>query len=616
MPATTFVGREQELRQLQQFLDQATTSRTQVAFISGDAGAGKSALVAEFMRRAQAADSTVVAVLGECNAQTGIGDPYLPLRQVLTALTTDKDEGKPTAGPKNLGPLKEFVRVASETLITVGPDLIGIFVPGAALVGKIATTAATKGKLADRLAERIGKTDKPAAAPSMLNTTLDQAMIFEQYTAVLKALAQERTLVLVLDDLQWADAGSLNLLFHLARELKDSRVLLLGTYRSDDVALGRGGERHPLEPILNELMRYNGNIVIDLAQTREEEGRAFVDALIDAQPNGLDKAFRQQVFARTDGQALFTVELLRYLEERGALVKDAEGRLCAGPALNWDELPARIEGVIGERLARLTTDLRETLTIASVMGVDFVAQVIAMVQKTNERDLIRMLSRELDKRYRLVNEEGETRIGKQFLTRYRFTHALFQYYLYNDLSAAERRLMQGDVADALESLYTGNTDEIAVQLAWHYADAGDDTKASEYEIRAADASARMLAFPAAREHYQRALALLAKQGEGAEVSRVRIDTTIKYVSVAMTTEAPAQLLARLQDAEALANALPSPMDMADRSRLAHLNLRLGYVYFMLNDTAMASHYLQPLLQEAKTLGDMGFYADAARQLGL
>src|SRR5690349_21347449 len=128
MPATAFVGREQELRQLQQFLDQATADRTQVAFISGDAGAGKSALVAEFMRRAQASDSTIMTALGECNAQTGIGDPYLPLRQVLTALTTEKDQDKSATSPKNLGALKEFVRVAGETLIEVGPNLIGIFV--------------------------------------------------------------------------------------------------------------------------------------------------------------------------------------------------------------------------------------------------------------------------------------------------------------------------------------------------------------------------------------------------------------------------------------------------------------------------------------------------------
>ena len=117
-----------------------------------------------------------------------------------------------------------------------------------------------------------------------------------ELSALVEELSRPRPLVLFLDDLHWADSASLNLLFHLARKMQDSRVLLIGTYRSDDVALGRGGERHPLEPIVNELKRYNGDIVIELGATEASEGRAFVDALIDSQPNQLETAFRQQLF--------------------------------------------------------------------------------------------------------------------------------------------------------------------------------------------------------------------------------------------------------------------------------------------------------------------------------
>ena len=104
-------------------------------------------------------------------------------------------------------------------------------------------------------------------------------------------LSQQRTLVLILDDLHWADSASLNLLFHLACQLQDSRVLIVGTYRSDDVALGRLSttsgrvERHPFEPILNEIRRYAGEVVIDLGVAQLAEGRALVDALVDIEPN-------------------------------------------------------------------------------------------------------------------------------------------------------------------------------------------------------------------------------------------------------------------------------------------------------------------------------------------
>ena len=149
---------------------------------------------------------------------------------------------------------------------------------------------------------------------------------------MLAALSQQRALILILDDLHWADSASLNLLFHLARQVADSRVLIVGTYRPDDVALGRLSttsgrvERHPFEPILNEIRRYAGDVVIDLGAAQLAEGRALVDALVDAEPNRLDAAFRQELFARTEGHPLFTVELLRTLEERGDLVKDASGR--------------------------------------------------------------------------------------------------------------------------------------------------------------------------------------------------------------------------------------------------------------------------------------------------
>jgi adenylate cyclase len=145
--------------------------------------------------------------------------------------------------------------LAGETVLSVGPDLIGVFLPGAALVAKIATSVAKQGGLADKLAERV----KPTATVDPL---LDQQRIFEQYANVLAALSRERPLILVLDDLHWADSASLALLFHLQRQLSGSRVLLMGTYRPDDVALGRfslttgQAERHPFEAIFNEIKRY------------------------------------------------------------------------------------------------------------------------------------------------------------------------------------------------------------------------------------------------------------------------------------------------------------------------------------------------------------------------
>ena len=478
MLQNTFIGRKAQLTILDDFLKKAAGGQSQVAFIAGEAGVGKSSLVEEFIRSRAEADPTLVTALGECNAQTGSGDPYLPFRQVLTSLTMETEEKKAAAEisrGKSTTRIKDFARISSQILIKAGPDLIGIFVPAAGLLTRIATEVAiNRGLLPDQAGKKIGK------EPAKINPALDQAKIFEQYAAVLKELSKDHTLILVLDDLQWADSGSLNLLFHLARDLNNSRILLLGTYRPDDVAQGREGLRHPLEPILNELKRFNGDIIIDLSKSGPEEGRTFTNELIDSEPNHLDASFRLQLFAHTEGHPLFTVELLRNLQERGDLLKDKDGSWIPGLTLDWDRLPARVEGVIGERIARLPERLRETITIASVMGYDFIAQVLARVQNVPERELVKDLSRELEKRYLLVFEQGETKIGNQFLSNYRFSHALIQQFLYDEMSAAERHMLHGEIAETLEAISADHNDQFALQLASHYDEAGNAEKAVPY----------------------------------------------------------------------------------------------------------------------------------------
>src|SRR5262249_20401708 len=150
-------------------------------------------------------------------------------------------------------------------------------------------------------------------------------------------------------------------------------------YRPDDVALGRDGERHPLDRVLNEIKRYYGDVCINLEERTEQDGQAFINALLDKQPNRLGPTFRESLLAHTGGHALSTAEWLQDMQERGDILRDQEGRWVEGAQLNWDLLPARVEGVIAERIARLPDDLRDILTTASVEGMEFTTQVVARV---------------------------------------------------------------------------------------------------------------------------------------------------------------------------------------------------------------------------------------------
>jgi predicted ATPase len=214
------------------------------------------------------------------------------------------------------------------------------------------------------------------------------------------------------------------------------------------------------------------------------------------------------LFQRTNGHPLFTVELLRTLKSRGDLIKDADGCWSEGPELDWQVLPARIEAVIEERIGRLEVEQRQILAVASVEGETFTAEVVARVQDVSQRQLMGYLSQELEKHHRLVREREQIKASQQLLSRYQFAHVLFQRYLYDSLGAGERRLLHGEIAQVLEALYEGQTDEKASQLAHHFLAAGEREKAIEYSRQAAQRAKAVYAYDEAIQHLQTALDLL------------------------------------------------------------------------------------------------------------
>ncbi len=499
----TFVARERQLAQLGGFLDVALGGQGRVVFVTGEAGSGKTALVQEFIRRAQDAHADLAVASGNCNAHTGIGDPYLPFREIQGLLTGDV-EARWAAGAMTRDHAQRLwntLPLAAQALVEAGPDLIDTFVPGTALMERARAHASGGADWLAGLDELFQRKTTSAVAPGP-----QQSHLFEQYTRVLQTLARQAPLVLVVDDLQWADLGSISLLFHIGRQLAGSRILIVGAYRPEEVAIGRDGERHPLEPVVNELQRLFGDIAVDVDQA---EGHQFVDAFLDSEPNHLQLPFRESFYRQTRGHPLFTVELLREMQERGDLVQDPKGRWVEGPALDWETLPARVEAAIAERIGRLAQPLQAALRVASVEGEDFTAEVVARVLQSDKGKLIQHLSGELDRRHRLVSALALQRVGSRRLSRYRFRHDLFQKYLYDNLDEVERAYLHEEVGNVLEELYGEQASEIAARLARHFEEAGRAGKAIHYLLLAGERALRLFAYQEAVAYLTRALALLA-----------------------------------------------------------------------------------------------------------
>jgi len=500
-----FVARERELAKLGVFLDSALSGKGHIIFVTGEAGSGKSALVREFAHRAQEAHANLTVASGNCNANTGIGDPYLPFREILALLTGDV-QARWAAGAISRDHalrLWNTLPLTVQALLDAGPDLIDTFIPGKALVERAAGYASGKVNWLTRLDELVGrKTNYP------MGSSPQQSDISDQFTKVLQSLALQAPLVLVFDDLQWADLGSISLLFHLGRRLTTNRILIVGVYRPEEVALGRDGARHPLEQVVNELQREFGDMIVNVDQAKARE---FVEALLDSELNSLGAPFQEMLFRQTHGHPLFTIELLRGMQERGDLVRIQDEEWVEGAALDWERLPARVEAVVAERISRLAQPLRATLRVASVEGEMFTAEVVARVLGIDERQTVQRLSRELDSKHRLVSAQAIDRIGSQRVSRYRFQHHLFQKYLYDSMDEVERAYLHEDVGNALEEIYANHTREIASiapQLAHQFMKAGITDKAIRYLLQAGEEAVRLSAYQEAIPHLARGRDLL------------------------------------------------------------------------------------------------------------
>lgn len=515
-----FVAREAELETLTNALERAASGQGGVCFVTGEPGSGKTALLAEFTRRALNQDAELLALWGQCSAFTGQGDPYYPFQNVMRMLVGEA-EAPVTAGASSSQLLRRLWRRLPATVDAVldqGQELIGRFFSGQTLL-KFARQHS--GVAPDRLKQL--ETLLPQLAARLPQQRAPQAALFEQFSQALRALTQSRPLLLIVDDLQWIDPGSVGLLFHLGRQLADSRILLLGAYRPEEITQPRGGEAHPLLNVVGELQRAYGDIDIDLMRSARS---AFVDALLDSEPNHLSQEFRSLLNRQTFGNPLFTIELLRGMQLRGEIQRDSQGCWVERPHLNWHKLPARIEAVIARRIGHLSQSCRDVLSVASVEGEQFTAEVVAAALQQEAAQVYSLLSQEACRQHRLAAAQSTLSVGGENLAIYRFQHGLFQIYMYNQLDVVEKARLHGLAAKKLETLYQQSLaqfPEMAHALARHFSAAGLAEKAVAYFTMAGKNALRLSANQEAIAHFYSALDLLPTLPATPERDRLELD---------------------------------------------------------------------------------------------
>jgi class 3 adenylate cyclase len=457
-PASGLVGRSVELDALIAACKRtAAGDGREAVVVSGEAGLGKTTLVADVAR--SAFDAGACVLFG--HAEEDLATPYGLFAEALGHLVTHAADDD----------LRAYVADCGTDLVRIVPAL------------------------ARRLPE--------AEPPKDSDAETERYLLFASVVGLVRHVAQERPVVLVVDDLQWADTGSLQLLRHLLGDDLGMRLLVLATFRDTEVAAG-----HPLVETLAGLWRMDRVSRVDLQGL---DDRGVIDLLEATSGQELDDAgvgLAHALYRETDGNPFFVSEVLRHLVETGALYQDETGRWVSNLTVDEVRLPDSVREVIGARVTRLGPQAGRVLSTAAVIGRDFDLELLARASDTDEDDLLDLL------------EAAETaalvRAPATVAGRFTFTHALIQRTLYQDLSANRRARAHERIAEALEDLTAGAPGERVGELAHHWAQAmrpADNAKALDYAMQAGAAAFAALAPAEAIRWYAQALDLMGPDGD-------------------------------------------------------------------------------------------------------
>jgi DNA-binding SARP family transcriptional activator len=347
--------------------------------------------------------------------------------------------------------------------------------------------------------------DLPRPAP--LTDAWQRERLFEALSRAI--LSRSRPLLLTIDDLQWSDRDTLEWLHFLLRFDRDARLLVVGTFRPEEVV----GD-HPLQSTLRAL-RLEGKVTeVDLGPLDEASTRTLASQVSGTE---LDLATAEFLYRETEGNPLFVVEAVRagllvHYQRRGA----APAQRLAHNSLSGDVgLPPRVQAVLEARLGQLSSPTRELARLAATIGREFNLELLATASNCDEDTLVRELD-ELWQR-RIVRERGRKD--------YDFSHDKLREVAYGDMSAAHRRLLHHHVARALEMLHAAKLDPVSYQLAAHYERAGLPALSIPYYLRAAEVARQVYANDEAVSLFRRGLTLCEQDeppgGEGERGGEVR-----------------------------------------------------------------------------------------------
>jgi tetratricopeptide (TPR) repeat protein len=457
------IDRVEEMNVLKEAVYRAVHGEGSLVFIHGEAGIGKTRLVRELGAYAQSRN--VQVLYGRCPAlfrMDGV-PPYILWKEVIK-------------------------------------DYLGECTPEQ-LYRAIGFYPAEVAKLVPELSQKLRTI--PQSFP--ISPEQEQNRLFEAVSQFITNIAQERPLLVVLDDLQWTDPSSLLLLHYLARGLQKTPLLLLGAYRSTDI-----DAKHPLSPVLTELKRERLPLSVSLKRMSLDDISEMIRQILEQ--DDVPPEFCKMVYEKTRGNPFFAEEVIESLKEEGVIYR--EGNKWEFKEISKIEFPESVKNVVKARFSRLDDECQSVLTLASFVGNDFTLEAMSALTGIEENKLLELMDRML--KTGLIKER-EVR-GEGVCS---FADILVRDVVYEEVSLLKRKKLHGVVGCALEKVYAKKIDEHFGELASHFLEGGEKDKALNYFLKAGDRAAKIFANSEATSYFQSALRLLEeKEGELQEKKNV------------------------------------------------------------------------------------------------
>jgi class 3 adenylate cyclase len=459
VPAFGLYGRAGEQAIIERCWSAAQGGTRQVVLLAGEPGIGKTRLATEVSRTAHAQGAIVL--LGTCDED--VRHPYRPFVEALRHyLVNAPDEV-----------LLQHVREHHGDLLPIAPSL----------------------------AVRVPNLPNPRSA----DAETERYLMFEAVTGLFAAISRRRPVLLILDDLQWADTPELLLFKHMVRSATPTCLLIIGTYRDSELA------RAPALKALLADIRGEANVERIAMSGLDEDGvAAFVSAAVGHELDEGQLALTRAICRDTAGSPLFVGEILRDFADSGAAPCGGEQRGVPGDIQSFG-IPEGVKEAIGRRLSRLSVATNKVLSIASVIGLEFELNVLKQVAEMPEAAILDALDEATSAALVVEAAPGGY---------YTFTHMLVRATLYEALNSTRRARMHERVGAALEELaYNGRYID---ELARHWmaaATVADAAKAINFTRQAGDRALAGLAFEQAARYYEQALSLLTHRDRNIELLR-------------------------------------------------------------------------------------------------